>query len=100
MGGNQIESEIEDKENRDAAAANVPAKKRKLVFMASGWSDSGVEEAVKKLGGQVSSLGQYDSSATHMLAVKVRRADLFNNNKMLSSSLLARSLAVRRCWAA
>ena len=87
MGGNQIETEIEDKENRDSAV-NVPAKKRKLVFMASGWSDSGVEEAVKKLGGQVSSLGQYDSSATHMLAVKVRRDDYFNNNKMLSSSRL------------
>ena len=77
MGGNQIESEIEDKENRDTAAANVPAKKRKLVFMASGWSDSGVEEAVKKLGGQVSELGQYDSSATHMLAVKVGKEGLF-----------------------
>jgi len=63
---------MEDKEN---------ALKPK-VFMVSGWTDKepSVEEAVKKLGGTISTEGQYDPNSTHMLAVKVSRSE-----KMLGS---------------
>jgi len=68
----------DDKENNKN---EVVAKKEKpKVFMASGWSDESVSKAVEKLGGKVSTLGQYDSAATHMLAVKVSRSE-----KMLGS---------------
>jgi len=64
---------MEDKENM---------RSKPKVFMVSGWTDKepSVEEAVKQLSGTISSEGHYDSSATHMLAVKVSRSE-----KMLGS---------------
>lgn len=63
---------MEDKENLS----------KPKVFMVSGWTDKepSVEEAVKELGGTISTEGHYDSKATHMLAVKVSRSE-----KMLGS---------------
>jgi len=76
MGSMNIENltaMMEDKENMNT---------KPKVFMVSGWTDAepSVEEAVKKLGGSISLEGQYDPSATHMLAVKVSRSE-----KMLGS---------------
>ena len=64
---------MEDKENM---------RSKPKVFMVSGWTDKepSVEEAVKQLSGTISSEGHYDTSATHMLVMKMSRSE-----KMLGS---------------
>eukprot|EP00092_Neocalanus_flemingeri_P010154 GFUD01010944.1.p1 GENE.GFUD01010944.1~~GFUD01010944.1.p1 ORF type:complete len:1552 (+),score=561.52 GFUD01010944.1:76-4731(+) len=73
MNMDNLTAMMEDKENN---------RNKPKVFMVSGWTEKepSVEEAVKELGGTISTEGHYDPVATHMLAVKVSRSE-----KMLGS---------------